>query len=617
MKKLFSLALILCASVQGTWAQYVDYVDHVLEGTAYVETVETAYPTTGLSSSYNPLETDWYDLREDVTFTERLVIDGDVKIVLRKGFTLTAQCGIYVTPGSKLTIYEQWKQNDSSEGTLIAKGNDGNAGIGGNGGNNVNIFGGTVRAISRGDGAGIGGGSDRDISGDCTVLIAGGQVFAFGYDPTVSDQSAWGGAGIGGGAGGDQGNGTVIIYNGSVIALGGAYASGIGGGDSTYGGGKGGKVYIYGGQVQAVCGYKCDPSKNDGGCAIGSASGIDKREYAGSLFINDLMKVHYGNGDGNLYAIAPKANRVDYCRSNVVVRIEPCDHLNNLYYDNINGSTHRLIECSYCLLPNNSDVKHNFEKYGVCECGLFALADDGRYAETTSDFDGKLRKYVVLSDRTLYKDGAWNTLCLPFDLESFAGTPLEGATVMELGNSESCKTGFDKASGTLYLDFVDADKIEAGHAYIVKWNTPAADIVNPLFTNVTINNENPFDQRVISSDGSVTFAGTYNAVPIGPEGDNTILYLGADNTLYYPSGTMTIGAQRAYFHLNLESTSTTAIKAFKLNFGDEETGIREISKESRSQGAADSWFTLDGRRLNTSSAAKGLYIHNGQKVLIK
>ena len=33
--------------------------------------------------------------------------------------------------------------------------------------------------------------------------------------------------------------------------------------------------------------------------------------------------------------------------------------------------------------------------------------------------------------------------------------------------------------------------------------------------------------------------------------------------------------------------------------------------------ASDAWFTLDGRRLLTKPTTKGLYIHNGVKVLIK
>ena len=231
---------------------------------------------------------------------------------------------------------------------------------------------------------------------------------------------------------------------------------------------------------------------------------------------------------------------------------------------------------------------------------------------------------VTLVDRTLWKDGSWNTLCLPFDVKSFAGTPLEGATVMELGNSDGCDTRFDEASGTLYLDFVEAEEIEAGHAYIVKWAATDPDYIeNPVFTGVKIENEDPAGQCAPSQDGYVTFVGTYNPVTIGEQGDPTILYLGSDNTLYYPSKAMTINSFRAYFQLNNgltagETTSSgTAIKAFKLNFGDEETGIREITTPSNHSNLSNFYYTLDGHRLNTEPTTKGLYIHNGQKVLIK
>ena len=62
------------------------------------------------------------------------------------------------------------------------------------------------------------------------------------------------------------------------------------------------------------------------------------------------------------------------------------------------------------------------------------------------------------------------------------------------------------------------------------------------------------------------------------------------------------------------------IKAFVLNFGDEETGIREISNPSNlsnPSNSSNSWFTLDGRKLYGKPAAKGVYINNGKKVIIK
>jgi len=81
--------------------------------------------------------------------------------------------------------------------------------------------------------------------------------------------------------------------------------------------------------------------------------------------------------------------------------------------------------------------------------------DVSGFASTTS---------VALYGRTIYRDGDWNTLCLPFSLASLTGTPLEGFTVMELDGTTSHLDG----DGTLYLNFKASDGIEAGKPYIVK-----------------------------------------------------------------------------------------------------------------------------------------------------
>ena len=74
---------------------------------------------------------------------------------------------------------------------------------------------------------------------------------------------------------------------------------------------------------------------------------------------------------------------------------------------------------------------------------------------------------VTLSGRSLYADGAWSMLCLPFDVvgdsqsPAFAGTPLEEFTVKELDVTSAYnghKTGFD--NDTLYLNFKDATSKE-------------------------------------------------------------------------------------------------------------------------------------------------------------
>lgn len=45
------------------------------------------------------------------------------------------------------------------------------------------------------------------------------------------------------------------------------------------------------------------------------------------------------------------------------------------------------------------------------------------------------------------------------------------------------------------------------------------------------------------------------------------------------------------------------------------TGILEIDRQADTQKAA--WFTLDGRRISATPTAKGIYIHQGRKVVVK
>ena len=93
---------------------------------------------------------------------------------------------------------------------------------------------------------------------------------------------------------------------------------------------------------------------------------------------------------------------------------------------------------------------------------IISLADNADNSTTISDNDG-LPTNVTLQSRTLYRDGDWNTLCLPFSLDNIYGTCLQGATVKTLES-----TSF--TGGTLTMNFTEnVNGIEAGKPYIVKW----------------------------------------------------------------------------------------------------------------------------------------------------
>lgn len=209
---------------------------------------------------------------------------------------------------------------------------------------------------------------------------------------------------------------------------------------------------------------------------------------------------------------------------------------------------------------------------------------------------------VKLSDRTLYKDGSWNTLCLPFSLTAEQVTnQLAPESLMTLQSSSF-------SNGTLTLNFVSATSMEAGKPYIIKW-TGDSPLESPTFTGVTIANATAH----VNTD-NVDFIGIYSPLNI-TAADNTKLYLSNDNTLYYPNAAMTIGAFRAYFQLKGITAGDLPQSAIVLNFDAEgTTGLNSLTP-ALSQG--EGVYTLDGRKLNAMPTQKGVYIVNGKKVVIK
>ena len=238
--------------------------------------------------------------------------------------------------------------------------------------------------------------------------------------------------------------------------------------------------------------------------------------------------------------------------------------------------------------------------------GLITLADNDDNTEAI-EYGSTGTHDAELLGRTLYKDGGWNTLCLPFDV-TLSNSPLAGAEARTL-------TGSSIEGSALTLDFSDpVDVLLAGVPYIIRWNEAEEDIFEPVFSGVTFSTQlNPVEE------GVVTFMGTYSPVSILSGGDNTKLFLGSGTQLYYPNGAMTIGSQRAYFQLADGITAgdpddeASPIKSFVLNFG-EENGISVVNATS-SEGAG--WYDLRGSRHDAMPTAPGIYIHNGRKFVVK
>ena len=211
--------------------------------------------------------------------------------------------------------------------------------------------------------------------------------------------------------------------------------------------------------------------------------------------------------------------------------------------------------------------------------------------------------YDITLGRTM-NAGGWNTFCVPFDISSemIASVFGSGTEVRELGSSV-----FDEGTKALTLNFAEATSIQAGKPYLVYLGS-GLNVVNPTFEDVTI------------VSGTTTTETTYaNFMPVmNPTsltgGDKSILFVTGGNKLTYPNTNNSMKGFRAYFQLLGDAAS--GAREFVMDFGDGEvTGIINSQLSIVNSSDTGMCYDLQGRRVQ--NPAKGLYIVNGKKVVIK
>ncbi|MCQ2097608.1 MAG: hypothetical protein MJY87_06665 [Fibrobacter sp.] len=228
----------------------------------------------------------WYLVSENVTISDRIIVNGEVHLILADGVTLNANRGITVSTDASFNIYAQ-TEDEANMGVLNATAPNhlGNpyAGIGcayGSGdAGSITINGGKITA--RGFiGAGIGSVQYRSVG---TITINGGIV-----DAADTEGS---GAGIGSG---NLGKASVINLNGGVI-----YAKGIGAGNA-------GTGYI---TINISNGIKkIVATSNNSGC-IGNKENITVNFKNEGSIVTGAVKdaIFYDSGEGEQRNIRIKA----------------------------------------------------------------------------------------------------------------------------------------------------------------------------------------------------------------------------------------------------------------------------------------------------------------------
>ena len=364
--------------------------------------------------------------------------------------------------------------------------------------------------------------------------------------------------------------------------------------------------------------------KIDSSDSKGSAKGVDSPEdlsenYVGpsqcflsDCYVADNVSVKATSNVGGVFGYAYWTSVSD-CVSKASVEGTSAVGSIGGQIESVGGD---FVEFNDCYYLGSS----NLEIYGAGTGFMnISLLDDDSQAQVPNDT--RLRNYagkhveITLLDRKLYMDGSWNTLCLPFDYEAFY-LEEEGLDIADIRTLQEA----DFSDGVLTIEFTPeysqegaVESIKAGVPYLVKWKD-TGDVLEDLEFSVDIPKEPALSP--IESNG-VSFVGTYSTVKF-PGATPNVLYLGAEDYLYYPKTAMNFRAFRAYFELDetiFDTSDPNNIREFRLDFG-EETGIQMVLEDETAGAEANAWYTLDGRRLAGKPAAKGIYLKGGKTIYI-
>lgn len=207
----------------------------------------------------------------------------------------------------------------------------------------------------------------------------------------------------------------------------------------------------------------------------------------------------------------------------------------------------------------------------------------------------------VTLKRTFYKDGEWNTLCLPFAVAD-AKTAFDGAELREVDTQ--------KSNGNTIV-FKEATAIEAGKPYLIKWANSSSDAVNveKKFEGVTLV---AAATPVVVKEGGISFNGFYKMTAASELGGASVAAIGAGNKLFK----VTEGKMKGFRAAFVLPSGAEATK-YKVVIDGTATGIEDLVIDGvKANGRV---YNLNGQYVGNSlnGLQPGLYIQNGKKIVVK
>lgn len=276
----------------------------------------------------------------------------------------------------------------------------------------------------------------------------------------------------------------------------------------------------------------------------------------------------------------------------------------------------------------------NWDLFTIPETGVYRLS----YA--VCSYNTKIERQFVVSagDKEIVNKGVqWS-----FNDVIKKGTMTEAAMTFNEGTVIKAK-GSDT---NIILDYILLEKVTSEDVAVsaVKFATyvPVINVVAPANVKVYTAKVNEAKSAVVLTEvpaGSVIAKGTpvlvgaeagsytfeasadeaatienndLKAAAADTKGDGATIYALVDQDGKAVFAPLKEGVAVSLGHAYLELPAASATRFYSIQFGGETTGINEVNAAAKADGA---YYTLQG--VKTSKAAKGIYIHNGKKVVIK
>ena len=245
-------------------------------------------------------------------------------------------------------------------------------------------------------------------------------------------------------------------------------------------------------------------------------------------------------------AICVNAGRVDEA-------LQPADPTED-YYTFGGWYTNETCTVPFTFGESGTVVNSDLTLYAKWTENIFSFADTDTDNSKIDAAEGKKASSVTIG-RTVWKDGYYNTLCLPFSLsaDEIATSPLAGYKALKrLSTATVTGTGENRV---LNIQLEPITAITAGEPFLISYEA-GGNITNPVFNNVTVTAATPGSIHA----GDVTCHGIYARTGLGDA--NTNLFLGTNNTLYWPQDAehSTMNGLRAYFSIDSSGSAYAGMR---------------------------------------------------------